>query len=174
MSSTTTRRPRRHFGKIAKQRSGRYRASYVDPLGVRRYAERTFQSRGDASAWVSRRETESTDPNWSPPQPRRTLPRRGVRRRMDRRAPAQAADPRAAGLLRNHIEPSPLADVTLNALTPGDGAAVARQPRAGCLGPQHTSTVHSEAGLFAASREWAGSPEARGSSVKTSSRPHCS
>lgn len=120
MSAKTTHRPRRHFGKIAKMRSGRYQASYLDPTGVRRYAERTFQSRGDAAAWLARRETEVADPNWTPPQPRQTLPLVGeyVRDWIAARPLKPRTRVLYEGLLRNHIEPSPIADVPLGTLTP--------------------------------------------------------
>jgi len=63
------RRPRRAFGKVAQQRSGRWQASYLDPEGVRRYAAVTFPTRGDAETWLDLRHAEIVEHRWKPPAP---------------------------------------------------------------------------------------------------------
>ena len=67
--STPTRR-RRAFGKIARQRSGRYQASYLGEDGRRHLAPVTFDTRGDADAWLSMRRAELEEHRWRPPDPR--------------------------------------------------------------------------------------------------------
>ena len=75
--STRTRstRRRRAFGKIAKQRSGRYQASYLDPHGTRIFAKvvesgkvlpLTFLDKKTAEAWLSLRQAELIENRWKP------------------------------------------------------------------------------------------------------------
>jgi integrase len=63
-------RRRRAFGKIAKQRSGRYQASYLGDDGLRHLAPVTFDTKGDADAWLSMRRAELEEHRWRPPDPR--------------------------------------------------------------------------------------------------------
>lgn len=58
---------RRRFGKIQQQRSGRYQASYVDPLGVRRYAPDTFKTRTEANDWLTTIEADLLRRTWQDP-----------------------------------------------------------------------------------------------------------
>lgn len=52
-------RRRRSFGSISKQRSGRFRASYLDPhTGARIAAPSTFATKTDASNWLSSVQTD--------------------------------------------------------------------------------------------------------------------
>jgi integrase len=52
-------RGRRAFGYIEKQRSGRYRASYVDPhTGARVAAPTTFAAKADANTWLASVQTD--------------------------------------------------------------------------------------------------------------------
>ena len=63
-------RRRRSFGKVAKQRSGRYQASYLGENGERYLAPVTFETKGDADAWLSMRRAELEEHRWRPPDPR--------------------------------------------------------------------------------------------------------
>ncbi|HUE32165.1 MAG TPA: site-specific integrase [Mycobacterium sp.] len=62
-----TRRQRRSWGKIHRQRSGRYQAGYNGPDLARHHAPATFTSRMDAEHWLAdeRRLIERDD--WTPP-----------------------------------------------------------------------------------------------------------
>lgn len=68
-SRTRSTRRRRAFGKIAKQRSGRYQASYLGENGERYLAPVTFETKGDADAWLSMRRAELEERRWRPPDP---------------------------------------------------------------------------------------------------------
>ena len=63
----TTRRPRRSWGKIRAERSGRLSASYTGPDLARHTAQATFSARMDAERWLAdeRRLIENCD--WTPP-----------------------------------------------------------------------------------------------------------
>lgn len=64
------RRPRRSWGKIHRERSGRYQASYPGPDLARHTAPATFSARMDAEHWLAdeRRLIERGD--WTPPRVR--------------------------------------------------------------------------------------------------------
>jgi hypothetical protein len=49
---------RRRFGEVAKLPSGMYRARYTGPDGARHAAPHTFETKGDADAWLSLRQAE--------------------------------------------------------------------------------------------------------------------
>src|SRR4051795_13255166 len=52
-------RRRRSFGSVDKQKSGRFRASYLDPnTGARVSASTTFATRTDANAWLASVQTD--------------------------------------------------------------------------------------------------------------------
>lgn len=55
---------RRHFGSIRRLPSGRWQARYRDPLTGRRWvpAPHTFETKGDASRWLSAMESGAMDP----------------------------------------------------------------------------------------------------------------
>jgi len=55
---------RRSFGKVQKQRSGRYQASFVGPDGVRQYAPDTFIKRTDATRWLALVEADLSRGAW--------------------------------------------------------------------------------------------------------------
>jgi integrase len=57
---------RRDFGAIRKLKSKRYQASYLGPDGIRRPAPHTFDSRGDAEAWLNQRRREIEGDEWRP------------------------------------------------------------------------------------------------------------
>jgi integrase len=60
------RRPRRSFGKIHQERSGKFQASYIGPDGVRHNAPTTFETRGDASAFLSLMQSKIIQGKWKP------------------------------------------------------------------------------------------------------------
>lgn len=68
MTRQRTRRPRRSWGKIHQERSGRYQASYTGPDLARHTAPVTFSARMDAEYWLAneRRLVERGD--WTPPK----------------------------------------------------------------------------------------------------------
>lgn len=65
---STSRRPRRGFGKIRRLPSKRYQASYVGPDLNRHPAPRTFEAREDAEAWLSVERRLVNEPDmWTSP-----------------------------------------------------------------------------------------------------------
>jgi hypothetical protein len=64
MPNTAARRPRRSFGKIHRERSGKFQASYVGPDGKRHTAPTTFEARGDASAFLAEQQTKIRKVKW--------------------------------------------------------------------------------------------------------------
>ncbi|MGB4777475.1 tyrosine-type recombinase/integrase [Microbacterium sp.] len=58
---------RARFGKVRKLPSGRYQASYVGPDGVRYTAPKTFDTTGDAEAWLSGPESDMRREVWVSP-----------------------------------------------------------------------------------------------------------
>lgn len=61
---------KRRFGQIDKQRSGRFRARYTAPDGLLYKADRTFEYRDDAIAWLRKEEILIELDNWTPPTSR--------------------------------------------------------------------------------------------------------
>ncbi|MHB1712517.1 MAG: hypothetical protein ACYCV7_14140 [Acidimicrobiales bacterium] len=61
-------RLRRRFGRIAKQRSGRYQAGYVAPDGTLRLAEQTFPHRAGAEKWLILIEADLLRGEWADPE----------------------------------------------------------------------------------------------------------
>jgi integrase len=64
---------RRQFGNVRKLPSKRWQASYLGPDGVRHNAPTTFDTKGDALAWLSLRQAEITEHRWRPPAPGGTV-----------------------------------------------------------------------------------------------------
>ncbi len=58
---------KRTFGEVSKLPSGRYRARYTGPDGVRRSAPSTFDTIGDADKWLTLRRAEVLKDEWTPP-----------------------------------------------------------------------------------------------------------
>jgi integrase len=75
-----TRQAKRQFGSIRKLPSGRFQARYTGPDGHTYAARRengqalTFQTRGDADAWLSLRRSEVLRNDWLPPAAPRAVP----------------------------------------------------------------------------------------------------
>ncbi len=108
-SRTRSTRRRRAFGKIAKQRSGRYQASYLGDNGERYLAPVTFETKGDADAWLSMRRAELEEHRWRPPDPQsaetptlRDYSEIWIERRRTR--DGQPLKPRTKDLYRNLLD----------------------------------------------------------------------
>jgi integrase len=65
MPNTAPRRTRRSFGKIHRERSGKFQASYIGPDGKRHTAPTTFETRGDASAFLAEQQTKIRKGKWN-------------------------------------------------------------------------------------------------------------
>src|SRR5690625_378897 len=60
---------RASLGSVRKLPSGRFQARYTGPDGVTHKAPTTFDTKGDAEAWLSLRRSEITLSKWRPPRP---------------------------------------------------------------------------------------------------------
>jgi integrase len=58
---------RRSFGSVRRLPSGRWQVRYVGPDGQRRTSAETFATKGDASRWLARTETEISRGQWIDP-----------------------------------------------------------------------------------------------------------
>jgi integrase len=63
------RRTRRSYGKVRRLPSGRYQASHVGPDGHRHLAPSTFDTKGDADAWLAAQRTDIGRGEWQRPAP---------------------------------------------------------------------------------------------------------
>lgn len=101
---------RRHFGQITRLPSRRYRARYADPDGrrtangepVRHNAPHTFETRGDAEAWLVNERRLISGDVWSPP----------AARAADRRTRLTFGEYAEAWLPARKVKGKPLADRT--------------------------------------------------------------
>lgn len=66
--TTASRRRRNPFGKIDEQRSGRFRASYVDGRGQRQSAPATFRTRKEAGDWLALQRGSIVTGTWHDPE----------------------------------------------------------------------------------------------------------
>lgn len=64
---------KRSFGEISKLPSGRFRARYTGPDGQRHSAPHTFDTKGDADAWLALRRAEVLRQEWTPAEKVRTI-----------------------------------------------------------------------------------------------------
>jgi integrase len=60
---------RRSYGAVRKLPSGRFQASHVAPGGHRIFAPYTFDTKGDADAWLAAQRTDLARGDWHPPAP---------------------------------------------------------------------------------------------------------
>lgn len=73
VGTATSRSAPRYFGSVRMLPSGRYQARYSGPDGKRYPAQRadggplTFETKGDAEAWLSLRQSEVLRNEWLPP-----------------------------------------------------------------------------------------------------------
>ena len=61
--------PRRQFGKLRRLPSKMWQASYLGPDGQRHNAPTTFQTKGDAEAWLAMRQAQIVEHRWRPATP---------------------------------------------------------------------------------------------------------
>ena len=111
--------PRRSYGAIRRLRSGRYQASHISPDGRRQLAPMTFDTKGDADAWLAAQRTDMARGEWHRPVP--------VRRADDFASYSEAwlatrpLTPRTRAeyrkLLAGHLLPA-FGDVVLEDITP--------------------------------------------------------
>jgi integrase len=112
----TTRKPvLRYFGTVRRLPSGRFQARYIGPDGQRRPAQRadggplTFDTRGDAEAWLALRQSEILRDEWLPPAAPRTLPptlRAYADAWLTQRDLEDRTREHYAQLLRDHVYPT--------------------------------------------------------------------
>ncbi|MCE3555443.1 site-specific integrase [Pseudonocardia sp. RS11V-5] len=119
---------KRYFGSIRKLPSGRFQARYTGPDG-RTYSARresgqalTFETKGDAEAWLSLRHSEILRKDWLPPAAPKTKPAT-VREFTDGWLAQRDLEVRTREhyqqLLRDHMYPS-LGEVPMTNLTAAD------------------------------------------------------
>lgn len=132
----TKKADRRQFGQITRLPSGRFRARYSDPDGrrtpsgepVRHNAPHTFDTRGDAEAWLTDERRLISAHTWTPPAERAAQRRTQLRfgeyaeawlagRKVKGRPLAERTRDHYRSLLDAHILPT-FADVPLTAITP--------------------------------------------------------
>ena len=58
---------KRRFGRVRQLRSGRWQARYLGPDGVDRAADETFATKGDAEVWLTLKEAEIINGDWTDP-----------------------------------------------------------------------------------------------------------
>lgn len=123
MSTQTRRRQRRGWGKIQRQRSGRFQASYNGPDLARHHAPATFTSRMDAEHWLADERRLIERGEWSPPahraavQHRRGTPfREYATRWLDQRNLKPRTRHEYTALINGPL--APLGKVPLHLITP--------------------------------------------------------
>lgn len=120
------RASKRQFGSVRKLPSGRHQARYTGPDGQTYTARRadggplTFDTKGDATAWLSLRQSEILRKDWLPPTTPKTAPAT-LRAYSDAwlagRGLADRTADHYAQLLRDHIYP-PLGDTPVTGIAP--------------------------------------------------------
>lgn len=120
------KRSKRYFGNVRRLPSGRYQARYTGP-DKRTYAARTpegrpltFDTQGDAEAWLALRQSEILRGAWLPPAepaPSPTIIRAYATAWLPDRDIEDTTRDLYAGLLRDHIYPT-FGDVAVGAVTP--------------------------------------------------------
>ena len=70
----TARQPRRSYGAVRRLPSGRWQSSYMGPDGRRHLAPATFDTKGDADAWLAAQRTDISRGDWQRPTPARQVP----------------------------------------------------------------------------------------------------
>lgn len=68
MAGGNNKGTRRTFGNMRKLPSGRWQATYQGPDGLRHRAPTTFQTKGDATAWLAMQEADVLRSQWQPPK----------------------------------------------------------------------------------------------------------
>jgi integrase len=112
---------KRYFGNVRKLPSGRHQARYTGPDGTTYTAPVTFDTKGDAEAWLSLRQSEILRGAWLPPSTPTAAPitlRAYAEAWLTGRDLEQTTRDHYRQLLDAHILPI-LGDVPLTALKPG-------------------------------------------------------
>lgn len=105
----------RGFGTIAPLASGRYRARYTGPDGVKYSAKVQFQTKRDARAWLNARHNEIVTARWKPPAVAGETFGSYAARWIKERDLAESTREDYEDLLAGHL--APLAGLTLRAIT---------------------------------------------------------
>ena len=108
---------RREFGTLRKLPSGRYQARYYGPDGIRYSADDTFATKTEAQNWLTLKEAEILDDDWTDPDAAEILLPAYAATWIAERAGLRSKTVKLyASLLRCHIAPH-LATVTVGELT---------------------------------------------------------
>lgn len=110
-------RAKRTFGEIDRRASGRFRARYTGPDGQRHSAPHTFDTRGDAEAWLTLRRSEIIREDWTPTTASRTRFETYAATWLADRPLKPTTRQHYALLLENQILPT-FASVPLKAISP--------------------------------------------------------
>ncbi|MBG0827555.1 site-specific integrase [Planomonospora sp. ID67723] len=97
---------RRRFGAVRKLPSGRFQARYAGPDGVERTAPQTFPSKTDAEIWLTRKEAEIHEQEWTDPDAGKIAFRDYATSWMSERTLRPKTAQLYEGLLRLHILPA--------------------------------------------------------------------
>jgi integrase len=111
---------KRYFGNVRKLPSGRHQARYTGPDGKSYPAPVTFQTKGDAEAWLSLRQSEILRGAWLPPAAAAANPvqvREYAEAWIANRDLEQTTEDHYRQLLRDHIYPV-LGDKAVASVTP--------------------------------------------------------
>lgn len=95
----------RLFGNIRRLPSGRYQASYLGPDGIRHNAPDTFTTKGDAVAWLTIRQSELLQGEWTSPSRGRVLFQDFADHWVEDRELGERTRGKYRSLLRLHVEP---------------------------------------------------------------------
>ena len=126
---------RRDFGSVRKLPSGRWQARYRNRGGHLVAAPETFATKGDATAWLARAQTDQGRGEFIDPRAGRIALTAFAERFLNERVLAERTAETYRGLLDNHILPA-LGDVEIGQLTPGSVRAWYTR-----LARQHPSTA---------------------------------
>lgn len=110
-------RSKRSFGEVSRLPSGHYRARYRGPDGQRHSAPSTFDTRGDADAWLTLRRSEMLREEWIPSATARTPFGEYARTWLTERELKPRTRAHYAALLEAQILPT-FGDVPLRAISP--------------------------------------------------------
>lgn len=108
---------RRKFGSVRRLPSGRYQARYPGPDGIVRPADETFETKPDAEDWLTLKEAEILEGDWTDPDAAEVLVPAYTATWIEERPGLRPKTVKIyTGLLRCHIAPH-LATITVGALT---------------------------------------------------------
>lgn len=118
--ATYTRRPK-GSGMVRRLPSGRWQAQYTGPDGRRRPAPQTFDTKGDAEAWLAAEHGDARAGVWAPPEPASDR-RQTLREYAERWLALRDLRPRTRALYRSllddHVLPD-LGSLPLDRIRPG-------------------------------------------------------